>query len=157
MAMTLREPGIRRIQIWLVVFFICFYGLFFSGAFYSSDEVLMGLVTKNIVEHGQLTFEETYGQTSTGYGVGQPLAGIPFYLLDRLLKRIEPTLVQADVGFLPLTNVVIITLLCLYFFRLVLLLVGDTGVALASALVLGCATLVLPYSQTFFSEPLSAL
>ncbi len=157
MSMILFEPGIRRMQIWLVVFFICFYGLFFSGAFYSSDEVLMGLVTKNIVEHGKLTFEETYGQTSTGYGVGQSLAGIPFYLLDRLLKRIEPTLVQADIGFLPLTNMVITALLCLYFFRLVLLLVRDARVAFASALVLGCATLVLPYSQTFFSEPLSAL
>lgn len=157
MSVTLREPGIRRMQIWLVVFFICFYGLFFSGAFYSSDEVLMGLVTRNIVEHGKLTFEETYGQTSTGYGVGQSLAGIPFYVLDRLLKRMEPSLAQADIGFLSLTNVAITALLCLYFFRLVLLLVRDARVAFASALVLGCATLVLPYSQTFFSEPLSAL
>jgi hypothetical protein len=151
------EPGIRRLQLRVFIFFVCFYGLFFSGTFYSSDEVLMGLVTRNIVEHGKLTFEETYGQTSTGYGVAQSLAGVPFYLLDRLLKLIDPALTKADIGFLPLTNVLITALLCLYFFRLVLVLVGDASVALASALVLGCATLLVPYSQTFFSEPLSAL
>lgn len=51
--------------------------LLFRGRLETSDEILMGRTAQSIARHASLTFPETFGQTSTGYGLGMPLLGAP--------------------------------------------------------------------------------
>lgn len=63
--------------------------LFYNGQLESSDEVLMAATSVSLAERGSLRFTEPiYDQYFTGYGVGMPIMGIPFHLLQRGLGAI---------------------------------------------------------------------
>jgi hypothetical protein len=149
--------AIRTSQRLLFFLSLLFYLLFFSGSFYTSDEVLMALVTRNVVERQKFTFEETYGQTSTGYGIGQPLCGIPAYGIDRFLERLFHYRETLDITLLTITNAIVTAFLVVFVFNFVLLMTQNLAAAHATAGLFAITTLFLPYSKTFLSEPLSAL
>ncbi len=133
--------------------FLIGLGLFFySGRLNSSDEVLMAATSASLAERFSLTFEEDiYGQRHTGYGVGMPLAGVPAYFAERILR--ERGVMQAEnFSLFPLTN---------------LLLLAATAIVLASMLegqrrwaavgIVMVASPLFPAAQTFYSEGLAAL
>jgi hypothetical protein len=59
--------------------------LLYSGRLDSSDEQMMAATARSIATSASLRFPEMYGQTFTGYGLGTPLAGVPFAWLEALL------------------------------------------------------------------------
>ncbi|MCB2154234.1 hypothetical protein KQI84_05060 [bacterium] len=130
--------------------------LVFAGQLGSSDELLMAMTTRSIVFDLSLRFPETYGQTFTGYGLGMPLAGIPAFLLEFLIRK-AGLLSTTDVSLLPLTNVVLFALTGVLAAGIVRRLYPDKQKCLSTCIAISfIASPLLPASQTFYSEVPSA-
>jgi hypothetical protein len=122
---------------------------FFRGALETSDEVQMALTSQSLAESGSFAWEREYmGLRFSGYGAGTPLAGIPAYLLNKILAGVLPDSIGA---LAPLTNAVLVALIGVL---VSLLMAGERRFG-AVAVVL-VASPFLPASLTFYSEPLSA-
>lgn len=130
----------------LFLFLLGWCLVFFHGRLLTSDETLMALTTRQMVEAQRLTFDqEVYGQTFSKYGLGTPIAAIPVFLLDKVFG-------PADFSLILLANPIIFGLL---------------GVVLAGFLedkrrwgAVGLLLLASPLfhgSLAFYSEPLAAL
>ncbi len=132
---------------------LCFVSLlFFSGDLNSSDEVLMAETSRSLATRFSLVFEEpVYGQVSTGYGIGTPLAGVPFVWLSSLTN-------SNGESFLPLANGILFALTGLFCFLIVSHLLSriDSHRVAAGVVTIMIASPLLPASTTFYSEMLSA-
>lgn len=123
---------------------------FFRGTLESSDEILMAHTTALIVEDFTLEFPQPlYGKTSSEYGLGVPLATIPAYVVEGLLRR---TIILAadDATLAPLTNSLLFALIGVL---AACMLRGERRwayVALAAF-----ASPALPISLTLYSELLA--
>ncbi|MBI5155280.1 hypothetical protein HZA57_08580 [Candidatus Poribacteria bacterium] len=130
----------------------------FSGQLHSADEILMALTARSLATGFTLRFPETYGQTFTGYGVGTPIAGIPFYFLEAILRRGGIISQANDVSLLPLLNAVLFAVIGVLARGIVL---GCAPAAPRAAnlavLVALCASPLLPASQTYYSDVLAAV
>jgi len=154
---------------WTAFFiFLLFSAIYlaFSGDrfddFQASDEAIMFQTTVALVERGSLRprLDERYAGQEAKYGLGQSLAAVPLYLVARSLFAHLPEGVSPAAVALPLacaTNALICAAVAAAFFLLARKLGYGARTAAAGALVAGLATVVAPYSKSFFSEPLVAL
>jgi len=140
------------------------YLLAYSGDVQSSDELSMFCVTRSLATRGATDTDAirwmglqqgTYGRDRhlySKYGLGTSLAATPLYAL----ARVSPF----DLGAVQTTwllNAILTALTGALVFLCVLKLGYGDGPALATGLLYGLGTLAAVYSQSFFSEPLSAL
>ncbi len=134
---------------WALLFLLGMGLFFYRGTLDTPDEVQMALTTQAIVERGSLQFErETFGRWTSGYGIGTPILGIPFYLATRLAMA-AGWMGRDGVGLFSMGS-----LLCLVLCGLALArLTGRPGL---SALVLATSP-VLPGALAAYSENLSAV
>ena len=167
--------------------FICFlivYALTMGGHIYSPDGELMFRTTQSLVENHSLAVYPLFGfGTRTGkdgleyaqYGVGQPVAAIPFYLLGKaglsltdgkFLVPIFRDTVTYHTGtgkeyvlrfFVSMFNQLVMALTVVLIATFAWWLGGDRSAAVMTAVLYGGATMALPHSRTFFSEPLAGL
>lgn len=144
---------------WLLfVFFICLFGIFYSGTFYASDEIIITRLTQSIVDNHSLTIPPTYGRTDSPYGILNSILGIPPYLCFKLFS-----LVFGNAGVFPewnifgLMNLLIVALVVVIFYQFLRHLGYSLKIALLGATLLGSTSQLFPYSNTFFTEPLCTL
>jgi len=154
----------RKIILILFLFFLLFHTIFLGDyareAFYSSDEVFYFRLTQSLVERRSLEIEPYLGYTHSKYAPGQSLAGIPCYVLGKLIVALLTHFPNPDILLLiivHLTNVLIGALLCVVFYMFGKDLGYGRTVSLGGALALGLTTTFLPYSKQYFADPLAAL
>ncbi len=155
-----------------------------GGHIYSPDGELLFRTTQSLAENRTLTIEPLMGfGTMKGegnaqyaqYGIGLPLAGIPFYLAGKIASQFTSgdffiplfaETVQYHTGsgteyllrfavsfanlFITALSVVVLILFAWW-------LTADKKSAIVTGALYGAATLALPHSRTFFTEPLAAL
>lgn len=154
----------RKIILILFLFFLLFHTIFLGDyareAFYSSDEVFYFRLTQSLVERRSLEIEPYLDYTHSKYAPGQSLAGIPCYVLGKLIVALLPRFPNPDIlllTFVHLTNVLIGALLCVVFYMFGRDLGYGRTASLGGALTLGLTTTFLPYSKQYFADPLAAL
>jgi len=172
----------------LFVFLALTYVATLGGHVYSGDELMMARVTEAVVTRGELsvrpiehfedyaTVEGQDGRTYTWYGVGLPIAAIPFYLAGMALEEVVPdSAVQAfsapkvlyydrdnktevvRMFALTFTNPLVTALTVVLLFNVLVMLGIERRAAAISGVVFGLTGVTWFYAKTFFSEPLSAL
>jgi hypothetical protein len=128
-------------------------------------------VAKNMAEHGSVAMSfnvhdmdahrGTDGRYYSPYGIGHPIYGIPFYLAGRVAEHVTGLGVgkpeALPKAFFVLGNAVAGALTVWLAFLFALRLGGTGRGAAATALTLGFATLLWPYSKMGFNAPLAAL
>lgn|GEM_PF-5245040 len=165
--MSKSRPISLSIAVALTAFSVYFAS--FSGTFHSSaDEWLMFATTESLAKRGELNIDQLfwvgeYGGLArfgldgnlynkfTNFSTGQMLAGLPLYEATRLLPGAG--LAQ---GTLLTNSVVVSALLALLVLTLAELGYSDKA-AVATALAFGFASLLWPYAETYFGEPLLGL
>ena len=153
-----------------------------GGHLYSPDEEVMFRTTQSLVffrgfaiqplEDGgdRFTQADASGQFYGHYGLGQSLLAVPLYYVGTGLARILPTQwnevfrypgrsFYGNVTRLAVSrfNQIITALTCLLLFQLGVTLGYSRKSAIIVTLIYGLATIALPHSKTFFSEPLATL
>jgi hypothetical protein len=150
-------------------FFLALYALTAGGHLYSRDSQIVLMVTKSLMEGGDLSIPTEYcaapgrgGKQYSHFGIGQSLAEVIPYALGRSLipeYYAKDSYTSYPLGsFLLITfqNCVFSALACLYFFLLASRFF-DRSEALALTFILGLGTQMWPYSKLSFFEPLLAL
>lgn len=144
------------LKILLFFFFVSFFIFFYWGHFYTSDEMLMAMTTKSIVEKGSLQFEEVYGKTISRYGIGVPIAAIPFFLIDKIISII-PIFQNNEILFINLLNVFVTSLLGVVIFLTIKKIFNSELIGILISLITILTTDFLPNSRTLLSEPLFSM
>ncbi len=177
--------GERRVAWWLFASLMLVYVAITGGHVYEPDGVVMARTSESIVERGSLAIEDPgyppgfliegrEGEKYGKYGVGLPIAAVPFHLLGRAMAVVAPPGAErAFVGprFLwyeasdrerafrfagvALTNAVLVAAICALLYLLVLELGYAARTALGVAIVAGLSSPLLVYAKTFFTEPLA--
>jgi len=153
----------------VILFFLGVY-LFVGGeGFYSTDGETMLRTTWAIVDKGRLSVPCDPGQPSaiqgrdgrcySRYGLGQPLAAVPLYLVGKAIHTMFPSLDYGEVLRFTMArlNQIIMALVCGMMCALGGLLYRSGRMGMGLALLFGLSTLALPYSRFYFSEPLTTL
>lgn len=141
-------------------FFLALYILIFRGDYLSMDEMARFGLTKTIVHEHDLSITKPDG---TSFYIPWPLlqsvAAVPLFLLGEFLSGSDflPERVAFGQFFVTLFCPIVSALACVVFYRLSRQFVDRTRPALLLTLVFGLCTITLPYSRTFFSEPLTGL
>lgn len=175
-----------RSFIYIFVFFISFYFLLSCGHFYNYDESTIYLVTKSIVENGDLSTElipqnatpvlkGRGGKYYSFKGIAQSVFSVPYYITGKYLEKIiSPymlTMIAGEkkggdkdflLGDIKIFTVVqfsahISALVCCMFFLFLLRLGFSIKASILSSLLLGISTLVGTYSKFYFTQPLGCL
>ncbi|HEX9775821.1 MAG TPA: hypothetical protein VGB83_09610 [Actinomycetota bacterium] len=165
------EPSERRLLVWLFVASAAALLTVQAGAITVSDGFVMYRTTEVMVEHGTFDLAQPvedqsgptelgrHGQAVSKYGIGLPLVSIPFYVVAKPLAKAGPggsedKVYQAVVASaMPLICAALVVALYVFARRLGS---GRRWALLASAGGFA-GTFLLPYSKSFFSEPLVAL
>lgn len=177
-----KDPGVL-LFLWLLLFF----ALGTCGYVFPPDGVVMGLVTKSLVQGEgpavnlpgippEFVFPGTDGQLYGKYGPGLSYLAVPFALKGQLLRKIAPShAVDLFSGpkflwyrakdpnavwhffALSFTNAVVVAATCWLLFALLVQLGFPVATALAGAAVAGLASPLWPYARDFFAEPLGGL
>jgi len=155
------KPETLFVFLLLLAFYLAFAGDRFDD-FPASDEWVMFKTTVTLVEQGSLRpqLEGPYVGQEAKYGLGQSLAAVPLYLAARALMPLLPAGVEPKAIAFPLacaTNALICAAVGAMFLAVARRLGYGRRVAVAGALIVGAATILAPYSKSFFSEPLAAL
>lgn len=140
------------------------YLIFFRGIFIVTDEMFLYDMTESFARRGNLNDTLTYSHSSIRpsssnelfhyddtYEPLQPILATPLFLVAEAI----PSLNLVHVVWL--FNVVVVALIPLGFYDAVKTLGYDERTAWLSAVLLGAGTLLMPYSRTFFREPLMTL
>jgi hypothetical protein len=135
---------------------IMIYLLAYSGVPRTSDELWLMDVSGNIALHGQSILSRSLYLAYTNNRVPpfeplQPFLSAPLYFLSYQLPHI------GNLQTLFLFNPLIAALIALVVFLYARLLGYEERTALVAAVLLGGTTIIWPYTQTFFREPLTAL
>jgi len=154
----MNNPFITRRQ-WLIALvlaclFYAVYLLTFSGMQYSGDELFIidtvdGLAIHHTVELHQTAYQRP-PQTSD-VEPGQPLLAAPLYWLAYQVPWL------GTIHVLMQFNLLVTALLGALFFFFALEQGYSERTSLVGALLLGFTTILWPYTQTFFREPLTTL
>ncbi|MBN1866993.1 hypothetical protein JW916_06840 [Candidatus Sumerlaeota bacterium] len=177
----------------IFLFLALLYLLTLGGHLYSPDEEILFRTTESLATRGALDIESLSGfATRTGtdgleyaqYGVGQPVAAIPFYWLGRGLARVVPaekwvalrSAMRTD--YPPVSpdeppselaretacrfavssfNLFVTALTGTFLFLLARRLGGSERAAWLAALMWGAGSAAWPHARTFFTEPLATL
>ncbi len=146
----------------LFALLLAVYLLAYSGDVQSSDELSMFCVTRSLATRAatdtdairwmglQQGADGLDGHLYSKYGLGTSLVAVPLYVSARILSL---GMVQTT----WLLNAILTALTGVLVFLTVGALGYDDGPALVVGLLYGLGTLAAVYSQSFFSEPLSAL
>jgi len=152
----------RSIAFLISAFLLACYLITYTGVIQSSDGLAMFATTESIVRRGELDANQllwmdlqqgSYGPDGELYsrkGLGMPLLTLPLVLLAKLWSNIG--LVQTAL----LLNPLLTAWTGAFLFRAGRRLGWTRAAAIFTALTFGLATLAWPYSQTFFSDPVSA-
>ncbi len=155
-----------------------------GGHIYSPDGELLFRTTESLVENrsfavfplmGFGTRTGKDGQEYAQYGIGQPIAAIPFYLAGRAAEGISDgkflipvfentTQYHSRLGkeylrrfYVSFFNLFVSALTVVLLATFAWWVSGDMAAAIITGVLYGCGSLALPHSRTFFSEPLAAL
>ncbi|MCI0647601.1 MAG: hypothetical protein L0346_22290 [Chloroflexi bacterium] len=151
----------------LFLFLVACYLLFYTGSYYSIDEMAMFNMAETLLKEGQFSVDQlnwieispaasigNYGPDGRLYTkVAQTQAIVALPLV--WLARHRAALGQIQTAFLA--NVFLTALNGVLIYRLGRRLGYRDAPSLAAALLYGLATIALPYTRTFLSEPLSGL
>jgi hypothetical protein len=160
---TIRELGTkdRSIAFFLFGLLLACYLLTYTGNIQSSDGLAMFATAENIVRRGEIDSNQLLwmenqqgnfgpdGELYSRKGLGMTLLAIPLVWLAMLWPAVG--LVQVALLLNPLLTAWTGGLI----FRTGRRLGWDRNTALFAALIFGLATLAWPYTQTFFSDPVS--
>ena len=159
----------RAVCLGVVLFFLGIYLLAGGDGFYSTDGETMLRTTWAIVDRGQLSIPCDPGQPSaiegrdgrcySRYGLGQPLAAVPLYLIGKGVSAAFPMLDYGDVLRFTMArfNQFIMALACGMICALGRLIYRSSKMGVGLALLFGLGTLALPYARFYFNEPLTML
>lgn len=151
----------RRLAVGLFFLVLAVYTLTYAGAFKSNDERALFSGTDSFFKRGEFTVNQIYWDytnvgmlTSAGdmvpnYEPAQMVAALPFYLWGRLLGA----MVQGTMFFGVFVAAASVALLYLCLLELGV----SRRASLLGGLVFAFATMLWPYSRTFFREPLTVL
>lgn len=160
----------KRITICLI--FLFFLGVYLSGIgerVYSTDGETMLRTTWSIVDRHRLDIPCTRrlpnavrgpdGRCYGRYGLGQPLAAIPLYLVAKGIKVLVPGADYTALIFLfvPRFNQIITAATCVLLFSCACTLYRSARLGVGLALAYGLGTMAWPYAKFHFSEPLCTL
>lgn len=153
----------------IALFLLGLYLLVSGLGFYSTDGETMARATWAIVDKGRLSVpcdpalpsavEGREGRCYSRYGLGQPLAAVPLYLVGKGVSLLLPHLHPGEVLLFTLArlNQFVTALACGVVCGLGAILYRSTRMGAGLALVFGLSTLALPYSRFYFNEPLTLL
>ena len=176
----------------LFLLLLLLYALTFAGHLYSPDEEVMFRTTESLAQRGSLAIEPLMGFASregvdkrqyAQYGIGQPIAAVPFYWLGGLLRRAasdstwislahrlrtDPSIAGAKTPdaladamaerlAVSSFNIFVTALAGVVLFLLARRLTGSTRAAWLAAFLWGAGSIAWPHGRTFFSEPLAGL
>lgn len=160
----------QRIVAWLVfLFFLAVYLLCVGEGVYSTDGETMLRATWSIVDRHQLAIPCSSrlpnavpgldGRCYSRYGLGQPLAAIPLYLLAKGVKALLPSVDYVALIFLfvPRLGQIITALTCALLFSYASRLYRSTRLGVGLALAYGLGTMAWPYAKYYFNAPLVTL
>ncbi|MBV7333836.1 hypothetical protein KFU94_37515 [Chloroflexi bacterium TSY] len=152
----------RSIAFLLFGFLLACYGLTYTGVIQSSDGLAMFATTESIVRRGEVDMNQllwmdlqqgSYGPDGQLYsrkGLGMTLLTLPLVWFAKVWS--SRGLVQTALLLNPLLTAWTGALL----YRTGRRLTWTRSVSIMVCLVFGLGTLAWPYSQTFFSDPMSA-
>lgn len=160
----LRALDERRLYRWLFVAAAAVFMLIGSGAITVTDGRAHYETARSLVEHGTLYVSDDLGQTAVDggyvsrYGLGMPLVSVPAYVASKpfaaLAGEHADLVSQAAVSF---TMALISALLFVALVALGRRFGAGPRAAVGVAVGTMAGTFVLPYTKTYFSEPLVAL
>jgi hypothetical protein len=157
--MTDRRDGGLALGLFALLFSV--YLLTFSGVYHSSDEISMLVATDSLARRGAWDIElirwmgeqqGSFGPDGHLYsrkGIGTTLAALPHYWLALQSAHL------GNVQTAMLTNAAVTALTGVLVFLLLRQLRYSPGVALATAVAYGLATIAWPYARFLFSESLA--
>ncbi len=141
-----------------------------GGHLYSPDDEVLFRVSQSIAFRGELAIEpidETGFATATGrdgrqyaqYGVGQALLAVPFLWVGQAFSGSDAVMPpeypqRLAASFL---NAFVAAALAAMLCWLALRITSSVQASVAAGLAYGLATMALPHSRTFFTEPLATL
>lgn len=159
------SPRRLRLALLIVVALAGLYVITYSGRIESGDSLRMFDGITSLVDYGDTRIDRAAYQfppalneifaglqpplTDVSIELGQVAAAAPLYALARTVPGL---------GLLHtvwMFNVLVGAAACALFFFFALALGEDERTAAAAALLLGTATILLPYTKTFFREPLT--
>ncbi len=164
-----RGKDSRAVCCGIALFFVGLYLLVSGQGFYSTDGETMARTTWAMVDKGRLSvpcddalpsaIEGREGRCYSRYGLGQPLAAVPLYLVGKGASALFPDLDYGQVLRFTLArfNQFVMALACGAVCALGALLYRSTRMGAGLALLFGLSTLALPYSRFYFNEPLTVL
>jgi hypothetical protein len=177
----------RTLSIAIFLFYLSIFTLIMGGHIYSPDEEIMYRTTESLVQFRGFAIEPIKpggdrftdrgwdGKYYGHYGLGQSLLAVPLYYASTLAIKVFPS--EANVLFRANTiqyhepdwnnhfrrfvisryGQIITALTCLLLFHIGLVLGYSRRIALLLSLIYGLATIALPFSKTFYSEPTATL
>lgn len=157
----------RKPTIFVFLFFLSFYLLTFGRVqeYSYTDGAVMFRVTKSIVEDFSLTsrvpgiYRSNVYISHSKYGLGFPLATVPFYLLGKYIAtRFSVGHIESVTRRMPMiANVFFTALTCALLFAFSKKLLEKPASALIVTFLYGLTSIAWPYSRYDFSEPLTGL
>lgn len=145
----------------LLILLACLYAFAYSGRIESGDALILLDAASSQFHFGDWLLDESarpLGDEYTEVGMVrfageklQPILAMPIYAIGWLIPGIG--LVHTTWLF----NIIITLALIAVFYAFCRALGYDDGLSLLAGALLGAATILLPYSKTFFREPLAAL
>ena len=166
------RPRDRTIGWGLLLLLTGIYAILAGGHLYSTDEETMFAATQSLVDRRDVALGVNDGNLAllaarggregvlvAGTGIGQSLAGVPFYLAGTAfaaLTAVGPSWVEfTQRVFIGWTNSLVTAVGVVLLYLIARTLGARWAHAVALALVYGLATMVLPHAKTFLSEPLA--
>lgn len=152
----------RSIAFFISAFLLACYLITYTGTIQSSDGLAMFATVESMVRRGEIDANQLLwmdlqqgsfgpdGELYSRKGLGMPLLALPLVWLAKLWPGIG--LVQTAL----LLNPILTAWTGALIFRMCRRLGWTHSTAIVTALLYGLATLAWPYSQTFFSDPVSA-
>lgn len=156
-----------RLSLLIVVALAALYFILYNGRIESGDSLRMFDGISSLIDYGDTRIDRAAYQfppalseifaglqpplTDVSVEPGQVIAAAPLYALARLIPGL------GLVHVVWLFNLFVTAAACAVFFFFALALGENERTAAAAALLLGTATILLPYTGTFFREPLTLL
>lgn len=159
---------LTKINYSLFVFYLSAFMVTASGTIQSSDGTSMFLVTQRIIENNTIAFEEGLGGLAmkserdgnyySKYGLGQSVFIMPLFIIGKIISNLTHIPVEFSTKFVAsFYNSFITAATCLMLFLFCVKLGYKYITSLIISAMYGFSTMAWHYSQSFMSEPTTAL
>ncbi len=165
MAVLAHARQTRRIGRWLFVAALSLYVFTAGGSLTTSDALGTFEVAANIVEHHSVaTNGDTLGLDAhrgvdgrfyAPFGLAQSLYDIPFYVLGKALPLHIGKSTTVPKAAVAMGQTLIVAFIVWQIFRLALAVTGDLRAALGAAVTCAVGSLLWPYADFGFNQPLA--